>query len=97
MNEFEHRWRMGVKSAQSAQPVQGDEAPFGFAARVVARWPLNEETSLTLLWQGLALRVLGVMALILLSLAAYGAVSSTGDAPLQPPVENAVADSFWLL
>jgi hypothetical protein len=98
MNDFENRWKMGAEAARRAGPsVPSEEALLGFATRVVARWQAQPEISLPALWQWLALRVLGVMALILLTLAAYGALSLSGDAPLQPPVENAVGDSLWLL
>lgn len=98
MNEFEERWKQGVKAARSAAPASqpSDEAPFGFATRVVAHWQAHPEPPVSVLWQRIALRVLGAMALILISLAAYDAISMNNDS-LQPPVENAVADSAWLL
>ena len=98
MNEFDHRWQIGLKAARRAASAPSDEdAPLGFATRVVAQWQAHPEPSLALLWQRLALRVLGAMALILLTLAAYDALSMASDTSLQPPVENAVADSAWLL
>jgi hypothetical protein len=98
MNEFENRWQTGVKAARGAAPASSDdEAPLGFATRVVAHWQAQPEPPLAMIWQRLALRVLGAMALILISLAAYDAISMSGDSSLQPPVENAVADSAWLL
>jgi len=98
MNEFERRWQMGVNSARGAASKPPDDAaPFGFATSVVAHWQAQPDTSLAQLWQRIALRVLGAMAIILLSLAAYDALSMGGDSSLQPPVENAVADSTWLL
>src|SRR5882724_11681539 len=97
MNEFEHRWKMGLEAARLAAAAQSDEAPLGFATRVIAHWQAQPEPPLALLWQRLALRVLGAMALVLLTLAAYGAFSLEGDAPLHPPVENAVADEVWFL
>jgi hypothetical protein len=96
MNEFEDRWMQGVKAARQATPAASDEAPFGFATRVIAQWQSQPEPSLNLLWQGIALRVLGAMAIILLSLAAYDALSM-GDSSVQPPVENAVGDSLGIL
>jgi uncharacterized membrane protein (Fun14 family) len=63
---------------------------------VVAHWQAHPEPPVSVLWQRIALRVLGAMALILISLAAYDALSMGNDS-LQPPVENAVADSAWLL
>ena len=97
MNEFEERWKQGVKAARfAASETQSDAAPFGFATRVVAHWQAHPEPPVSVLWQHLALRVLGAMALILISLAAYDALSMGNDS-LQPPVENAVADSAWLL
>lgn len=99
MNEFEERWKQGVQAARGAESAStpaSDAAPFGFATRVVAHWQAHPEPPVSVLWQRLALRVLGAMALILLSLAAYD-VLSMGNDSLQPPVENAVADSAWLL
>ncbi len=97
MNDFESRWKMGLAAARQASPAPSADAPLGFATRVVALWQAHPEPSLAMLWQWLALRVLGVMTLILLTLAAYGALSSTSEASLEPPVENAVGDSLWLL
>ena len=97
MNEFERRWNKGVQAARSMATPTADEAPLGFATRVVACWPAQPETSMVAMWQSFALRVLGVMAVVLLSLSAYGALSLPKDTPLQPPVENAVADAVWLL
>ena len=97
MNEFEHRWKSGVEAARRTAPALSEEAPFGFATHVVAQWQADPEPSLVVLWQQLALRVLGAMVLVLLGVAAYGALSSDGESSLKPPVENAVADSFWLL
>ena len=97
MNEFERRWKLAVGAARTGTSDPPDEAPFGFATRVIAQWPAKPELSLVTLWQRLAVRVLAVMTLILLGLAAYGALSTGGDPPFEPSVENAVADSFWLL
>lgn len=99
MNEFENRWQQGVAAVRRAAGEFDDAAPLGFATRVVAQWQAmaSAELPLSLLWQRLALRVLGAMALIFLTLAAYEALFPDKDAPLQPHVENAVADSFWLL
>lgn len=97
MNEFDHRWQLGLEAARRAAAPLSEEAPLGFATRVVAQWQAHPEPPLAQLWQRLALRVLGAMALVLLTLATYDALSMGNDTPLQPPVENAVADSAWLL
>ncbi|HEY3900381.1 MAG TPA: hypothetical protein VGM54_17360 [Chthoniobacter sp.] len=97
MNEFERRWQMGARASRGDAPNLSNEAPLGFATRVVAQWQAHPEPSLMALWQRLSLRVLGVMALIFLALAVYGAFTVSGDNSIEPPVENAVADSFWLL
>ena len=88
---------MGARAARAGAPDLSNAAPFGFATRVVAQWQKNPEPSLITLWQRLSLRVLGVMTLILISLAAYGALTVNGDNSIEPPVENAVADSVWFL
>ncbi len=98
MNDFESRWKIGAEAARRADsPMPSEQAPLGFATRVVAQWQAQPEVSLPALWQWFALRMLGVMAVILLTLAAYGALSWSSDVPLPPPVENAVGDSLWLL
>jgi hypothetical protein len=97
MNEFERRWQLGARAGREGAPELSEEAPFGFATRVVAEWQAHPEPSLIMLWQRLSLRILGVMALILIGLATYGALTTNGDNSLEPPVENAVADSFWML
>jgi hypothetical protein len=96
MNEFEDRWMKGAEAARRATSAASEEAPFGFATRVIAQWQSQPEASLNLLWQRLAMRVLGAMAIILLSLATYDALSM-GDNSVEPPVENAVGDSLGLL
>jgi hypothetical protein len=97
MNEFELRWKLGAAAARRATTPASEAAPFGFATRVIAEWPSRAEPSLALLWQRLGLRILGIMALVLLTLVAYGALTMNHESPLDPPVENGVADSFWLL
>jgi hypothetical protein len=97
MNEFERRWQLGARAARADAPNLTNDAPFGFAARVVAQWQAHSELSLIALWQRLSLRVLAVMALIFLGLATYGALTANGENSLEPPVENAVADSVWFL
>ena len=97
MNEFERRWKLGAEAARRGRPPLSDEAPFGFAARVVARWQAQPEPSLAVLWQRVALRVLGTMTLVLLILVTYGTISARNDEWARPEIENAVADSLSLL
>ena len=97
MNEFDRRWKLGLEAGRRFAPALSPEAPFGFATRVVAEWRAHPEAPLAILWQRLALRVLGAMALVLVGVAAYSVLSSSGDSPLHPPVENAVSDACWLL
>jgi hypothetical protein len=97
MNEFERRWKLGTAAARHGQPALSDEAPFGFAARVVARWQAQPEPSFAALWQALAWRVLGTMTLVLLILVTYGAISSPHDEWARPEIEDTVADSLVLL
>ena len=72
----------------------------GAPARVLRLLPIRRDhqpPSLAALWQCVALRVLGTMALVLLILVTYGTISSRNDEWVRPEIENAVADSLSLL
>lgn len=97
MNDFDHRWKIAAAAARSAPEQRDDTAPFGFATRVAAQAFTKAPATDSLIWQRLGLRVFSAMTLVLLALAAVNAfVGNDGDS-LQPPVEDTVAETFWIL
>jgi hypothetical protein len=96
MNEFESRWKIGVAAARSDLPRDEPQAPFGFATRVVARWQAAPAPSLIAVWQRLAWRVLGGVAMALAAMLAIDVAFSPQDDPLTPDVADTVSELFWL-
>ncbi len=100
MNEFDQRWQRGAERARKSAPDEvAEAAPFGFAQRVVAKWHAGpaREVSLERVWERFGWRTLAgatVVLLLCLSLEGFGSEESS---PLQPGVEGAVAEVFWLL
>jgi uncharacterized RDD family membrane protein YckC len=94
MNEFERRWKLAAAAARHAADETEPPAPFGFATRVVARW--QSAPSLLAVWQRLAWRVLGGVAVALAAMLAIDVALSSHDDPLTPDVGNTVSDIFWL-
>ena len=96
-HEFDPRWKIAAAAARRAQPDAPAEMPPGFATRVIAHWQAQPAASLALLWQALALRLLGALALVLAMLAALDFADSRGREAWRPEIGDAVSESFWLL
>lgn len=95
MNEFEPRWKLAAEAQRDlADPVGG--APFGFATRVVAQWRSAPAPSLAVLWQRLAWRALGGIAMALAAMLAIDTALSSQDDPLTANVGDTVSEMFWL-
>lgn len=94
MNEFERRWKLAAAAARQSDPET--PAPYGFATRVIARWQSTPAPSLTMIWQRLAWRVLGGVAMVLAAMLAVETAISPQDDPLMPAVGDTVSDLFWL-
>ena len=95
MNEFERRWKIAAaahRTDHEPEPL----APFGFATRVAARWQAAPALSLIQVWQRLAWRVLGGVAVALAAMLAIDVALSPQDDPLTPEVGNTVSEIFWL-
>ena len=95
MNEFERRWKIAA-AAQRADSEPEQQIPFGFATRVVARWKAAPAPTLNQVWQRLAWRVLGGVAVALAAMLAIDVALSPQDDPLTPEVGNTVSEVFWL-
>jgi hypothetical protein len=96
MNEFERRWKIGAATARGTAGESPVEAPFGFATRVVARWQAAPAPSFAALWQRLAWRALGGVALAFAAMLAIDGAFSAPDDPFAPEVGDTVAELFWL-
>lgn len=96
MNEFERRWKLAAEAAQRVAADPGTPAPYGFATRVVARWQSTPAPSLAAIWQRLAWRVLGGVAMVLAAMLAVETAVSPQDDPLTPAVGDTVSELFWL-
>ncbi len=96
MNNFDSKWQGCVARAREASP-RDEAAPFGFATRVVAAGLSPAAPALESIWRRLAL---GWLACALAGLAVCAALEfpHLRDArPLDPGVENTVAQLAWRL
>lgn len=96
MNEFERRWKLAAAAAQRAPDDRETGAPYGFATRAVARWQASPSPSLMAIWQRLAWRVLGGVAMVLAAMLAVETAVSPQDDPLTPAVGDTVSELLWL-
>jgi len=96
MKDFDPKWQACAGRARGA--TRPDEtAPFGFAQRVVARAFSTETQPLEFAWERQAARWLAG-AVVVLVLCAVIELPHLRDArPLEPGIENAVAQLVWSL
>ena len=94
---FDERWKIAAAAARRATPELPAEMPLGFATRVVARWQAQPASSLAWLWQRLALRVLGAVLLVLVTLAALDFTDKSNHDSWRPEISDTVGESFWML
>ncbi len=95
MNEFERRWKLAA-AAQRDLPGPESGAPFGFATRIVSQWQSAPSPSLAAVWQRLAWRTLGGVAMALAAMLAIDTALSPQDDPLTADVGDTVSEMFWL-
>lgn len=96
MNTFDSKWQRCLKRAREAE-ARDETAPFGFAARVVAAGRRSAEPALECVWKRLALGWLAC-AVAGLAVCAILELPHLRDAhPLNPGVENTVAQLAWRL
>lgn len=98
MNEFDRRWKLAATARREADATEPQDAPFGFATRIVAQWrSAKGELPLAVIWQRLAWRVLGGVATALaLVIAMHVTLDADGD-ELAPDVADTIPELFWLL
>ena len=97
MNEFENRWQRCVARAREVA-ARDDAAPFGFATRVLAAGlPRTGSGGLEIVWVRLAVRWLAGVTAGLAVCAALELPHLHDPHPLNPGVENAIAQLVWRL
>ncbi len=95
MNRFDQKWQTLAAQARRVEPRE-DSAPFGFAARLEGL-ALDRKPAWEDLWGRFALRLLAGALPVLLLLTLLEARHLHGPAPLEPGVENTVAQLVWRL
>jgi hypothetical protein len=96
MNDFDAKWQSAA--AQARQATRREEStPVGFAARLLARTAQPGRAPIELAWDRLMPRLLAGAVAVLLLCAALEAPHWRDDRPLEPGIENTVAQLVWSL
>ncbi len=96
MNSFDDKWKRLTSRARSMDDGL-ESPPYGFATRVVARWPLARADNSERIWEQLGLKAAGWVSLaflILITVEFTGAPRASG---LAPHLEETVSQVFWIL
>ena len=96
MKNFDTRWQACAARARQATP-RDEEAPFGFAARVVAQGLRPQSPAPDAAWERLAMRLLAGTVGLLVVCAVLEMPHLRNQQPLDPGVENTVAQLVWSL
>lgn len=96
MRDFDTKWQACAARARQASP-RDEQSPFGFATRVAARAVASGTTPMEFAWEHILARWLAGAAAILLVCAAVEMPHFRDAQPLQPGIENAVAQLVWSL
>ena len=98
MSEFDVRWQACVGCGRQS-PRPNEAAPFGFASRVLAvAWDSPaSRVSLETFWQRVTFASLGILTLLLLVCAVVEMPHLGDRQPLEPGIENTVAQVVWSL
>jgi hypothetical protein len=98
MNDFDRKWQECAARARQA-PARDEPIPLGFTTRVLARaWPSPASVaSLEQIWQRLTWRSLAVTGVLLAACAVLEMPHLRDHKPLEPGIENAVAQLVWRL
>ncbi len=96
MQDFDKHWQTVARRARQA-PGRDEGAPLGFARRAVALGWQPQAPGLEVLWMRLTLRVLAGAVGVLLICAALELPHFRDARPLDPGLENTVAQIVWAL
>jgi hypothetical protein len=96
MKDFDQQWQSCAAQARRAPP-RDERAPWGFSTRVLAEaWSAAPmAVSLEQVWQRLTWRSLGMVAVLLIVCAALELPHLRDRKPLEPGIENTVAQLVW--
>jgi len=97
MKRFEKQWQRMVEQAREAPGREGGAAPFGFAARAVALSWQAQGPGLEVLWVRHGLRLLAGALAVLVICAVMELPHFRDTQPLQPGLENTVAQLVYSL
>ena len=96
MKDFDTKWQ--ACAARARQVSRRDEQPpFGFANRVTARSIQRGTPSVEFTWDRVLLRMLACAVAVLVLCAAVELPHFRDAQPLEPGIENAVAQLVWSL
>lgn len=98
MNDFKKKWQICAARARESAPPP-DAAPFGFAARVQRAVLLSASANsgLELAWQRLTWQSLSLVSAVLVICALIELPHLNDRKPLDPGIENTVAQMVWSL
>jgi hypothetical protein len=99
MNPFDMKWKACVACAKKVTN-QRETAPFGFTTRVlsaVAAHRSSEMASLEVVWQRLTLRSLRWIGALLVLCVILEVPHLRDRGPLEPDIEDTVAQLVWRL
>jgi hypothetical protein len=96
MKDFNQQWQKLADQARQAPP-RDQQAPFGFAAQVVALGWQAPNPGLELIWRRLALRSFAGAVIVLILCAVLEWPHFRDQRPLDPGLENTVARLVWTL
>lgn len=96
MNDFDHRWQECAGRARQIHP-RDETAPYGFATRAAARGMEALNAKPDGAWEGLSLRLLTGAVVVLVVCAVLEMPHLRDSNPLEPGVENTVAQLVWSL
>jgi hypothetical protein len=96
MKNFDAKWQSCAALARQTPP-RDESVPAGFTSRVVARAAASDLNPLTEVWQALVVRLLAGSVGLLLICAAIELPHLRETKPLEPGIENAVAQLVWSL
>jgi hypothetical protein len=96
MQDFDKQWQTVAGLARQA-PGRDETAPFGFARRAFALGRQRPTPGPEILWVRLTLRVLAGAVGVLIVCAALELPHLRDARPLEPGLENTVAQIVWAL
>jgi hypothetical protein len=96
MKDFDTKWQACAARARQAS-ARDDQAPLGFAGRVVARAARPEMPAVVQVCQRLVVRLLAGAVVVLILCASLEVPHLRDQHPLKPGIENTVAQLVWSL